>query len=605
MTQAKKRWLIFLFCVGITLLFLVCMYFHLSPPVVKSLLLVSLMGLFYANQEPEVLAICGFLGLSYICAQAYMDYDTHTWATYIRWLVEALSYTGIYIMVWIFCIRLKKLKNISELHELVIAGTTAGLWDWKDVNKDEQWWSPRYYNLLGYENNEIAPTLTNLGELIHPDDRDVAFKVLQDYMAGTRPDLEFEYRIRTKSGEYKWFLGSGEVQFEQGTHRAMRVVGSIVNIDHKKQHEQALARQAAILSLSPNAIITMDPDLVVLSWNEAAEKLYDIKAENAIGTNVLSLFSNTYPYTTEEEVLNHYNSNGEWKGEAHQVTKAGKKVYVLSSLRSLKDSAGVPIGLVAVNIDLSLLRINSELNAALKMLESSTQYMEQLAYVSAQDLKSPITTLQGLLNHLADSKALTPGHETTFEMIRSILEQMKSTSISLSSILQLRKNLSSHDFASENVSVAQVVRDVLDMLKAPIAASGAEVNVNIEKGLQMRIDHSFLKNILYNLVSNSIKYKHPDRLPVIGISAVTTDGHIAISVADNGSGIDLARYQDKLFTIFPRMHGGVEVNGVGLHSVKMIVDFYKGDINVESRQGEGTIITITLPSSPASPIYNQ
>ena len=598
MTKPKKTSLIILFCVGITLLFVLCMYFNLSGPLVKSLLLVSLMGLFYMSQEPDVLAICGFLGLGYICTEAYLDYDRHNWATYIRWIVESLSYTGIYLMVWIFCIRLQKLKRISELHELVISGTTAGLWEWPDVNKDEQWWSPRYYKLLGYENGEIAPTLTNLGELIHPDDRDLAFAVLQEYMAGKRTDLEYEYRIRTKSGEYKWFLGSGEVQFEQGTNKPLRVVGSIVDIDQKKQQELATAYKSALVELSLNAVITTDPEFKVVSWNQGAEQLYQIKAEDTIGKYLRDFMDTTYPYYTEEEVLEEFERQGFWRGEAHQVTKQGHKVYVLSSVRIIKDSKGKAAGIVAINSDLSMLHVNNELNAALKMLENSTQYMEQLAYVSAHDLKSPITTLQGLLNHLVESKAIVPGHETTFEMIRNIVEQMKSTSISLSSILQLRKNLSSHDFASENVSVAQVVRDVLDMLKAPITANGAEINVNIEKGLQMRIHHSFLKNILYNLISNSLKFKHPDRLPIIGISAVPLDGHITISVADNGSGIDLARYQDKLFTIFPRMHGGIEVNGVGLHSVKMIVDFYKGTINVESRKGEGTIISITLPVSP-------
>ena len=596
MTQAKRKWLIILFCTGITLLFGASLYFQLSAPLVKSLLLVILMGLFYASQEPDVLAICGFLGLSYICAEAYMDYDTHTTATNIRWLIEALSYTGIYIMVWIFCIRLKKLKNISELHELVIAGTTAGLWDWKDITKDEQWWSPRYYKLLGYENNEIAPTLTNLGDLIHPDDRDVAFKVLQDYMAGKRADLEFEYRIRTKSGEYKWFLGSGEVQFEPGTNKPLRVVGSIVDIDQKKQQELATAYKSALVELSLNAVITTDPDFKVVSWNEGAEQLYHIKAEDAIGMYIRDFIDTTYPYYTEEEVIDQFQREGVWRGEAHQVTKQGHKVYVLSSVRIIKDSKGKAVGIVAINSDLGQLRINNELNAALKMLEGSTQYMEQLAYVSAHDIKSPIITLQGLLNHLAESKAIIPGHETTLEMTRGIVEQMKSTSISLSSILQLRKNLSSHDFASESISVSQVVRDVLDMLKLPIINTGAEVNVNVEKGLQVRIHHSFLKSIFYNLMSNSLKFKHPDRLPVINVNATSQDGHIVISVADNGLGIDLAKHQDKLFDIFPRIHGGQESNGVGLHAVKMIVDFHKGEIKVDSHKDKGTTITITLPT---------
>ena len=72
-----------------------------------------------------------------------------------------------------------------------------------------------------------------------------------------------------------------------------------------------------------------------------------------------------------------------------------------------------------------------------------------------------------------------------------------------------------------------------------------------------------------------------------------------IIVQDNGSGINLARYQNKLFTIFTRFHDEMEGNGVGLHSVKMIVDFYKGEIKVDSKEEEGTTITIKLPIEEA------
>ena len=595
MEENKNRKIIILFPIGLTLIFALCLYFGFPPVITKALLLVIMMGLFYFNQEPLVLSICGAFGLSYVCAAAYMGYDIQAHGTYWQLLVECIPYAGIYGMVWHFCIWFKKLKEISELHELVISGTTAGLWKWKDMTNDEQWWSPRYYQLLGYENGEIPATLTNLTNLIHPDDRAAATKVLEDYIAGLRPDLESEYRLRTKSGQYKWFLGSGEVQFEKNTRKALRVVGSIVNIDHKKQHELILANQAALVALSPNAIITSDIDLNILSWNTGAEKLYNIKAADAIGRNIRDLLTISYPYSTEEEVLDQFKEFGTWSGEAHQVTKGGKQVYVLSAAKMITDNAGNPIGVMTVNSDLSLLQINKELNAALKMVENSTLYLEQLAYVSSHDLKSPIITLQGLIKHMASSRAIVPGYEAPFEMIKEIVEQMKSTSVALNSILQLRKNLISRDFATEKVSVAQVMKDVLEMLSGPIEASGAQVSVQIEKGLQVRIHHTFLKAILFNLISNSIKFKHPDRSPLIEVKADAIEGNARIIVSDNGIGINLGRYQNKLFTIFTRFHDGIEGNGVGLHSVKMIVDFHRGQISLDSEENKGTTVTIDLP----------
>jgi PAS domain S-box-containing protein len=407
--------------------------------------------------------------------------------------------------------------------------------------------------------------------------------------------MQYEYRLRSKSGEYKWFLGSGEVQFEKNTRTPLRIVGSIINIDHKKQYELVQAQQAALLALSPNAVITTDDNYVVRSWNKGAEKMYDIKEEDAIGHSLSNLFDTSYPYSTADEVLSSFKNDGSWEGEAHQVTKSGKRVYVLASVIALNKATKGLDGIMTVSSDISLLRVNKELNAALRMVENSTQYLEQLAYISSHDLKSPIITLQGLMNHLAARKAVVPGFETTFEMTREIVDQMKSTSVSLSSILQLRKNLISREFVSERIAVGQVVKDVVEMLKAPIESSNAQINIDVEKGQQIRMHHAFLKSILYNLISNSIKFKHPDRPPVISIKSDVAEDNVNIIVSDNGLGIDLRRYQNKLFSIFTRFHDDVEGNGVGLHSVKMIVDYHRGKINIESEEGKGTTITIKLP----------
>ena len=595
MGKFKKGKIIILFCAGLILLFSLSFYLGFPTPVIKALLLLLLMLLFTSDQDPLVVGICGGLGLLLLGMVGIVGYHFNTSRDYIMWAIEFGMYTGVYLFCLLFCFKLKRLSEISNLHEMVIAGTTAGLWQWEDMTKEQQWWSPRYYEMLGYENNEIPATQPNLVELIHPDDRATAIKVVDDYVSGKRIDIEGEYRLRTKSGEYKWFLGSGAVQFDKDSHRISTIVGSIVNIDHKKKYELKLVEQASLLALSPNAIIVTDENFNVVSWNEGAEHLYDIKAADAVGQNISKLYVNTYSYSSEQEVMEQLRENGIWRGEANQTNKKGKKVYVLSAIKMVKDGIGTTTGAVIVNSDISLLRLNNELSTALKMVENSTQYMEQLAYISSHDLKSPIVTLQGLMNYLATSKAIQPGYEATFEMLREIVEQMKSTSMSLNSILQLRKNLTSRDFATDNISLNQVMKDVTEMLKTQISASGAQIDLHIEKGLQVRMHHNFLKTILYNLLSNSIKFKHPDRIPEISVEAKLVSDSVIIVVNDNGLGMNLARIQNKLFTIFTRFHEGVEGNGVGLHSVKMIVDFYKGEIKVESEEGKGTRITIKLP----------
>lgn len=130
----------------------------------------------------------------------------------------------------------------SELRfKLAAEGSSVGIWDWIDVKKEEVWWSPRFYELLGYKNNEIPSGLKSFGELLHPDDNEALFERINTHLSGSG-DYYFEYRLKTKSGKYKWFLGTGQAEFDENGE-PVRMVGSILDIDEKKNFEQELERK--------------------------------------------------------------------------------------------------------------------------------------------------------------------------------------------------------------------------------------------------------------------------------------------------------------------------------------------------------------------------
>lgn len=140
------------------------------------------------------------------------------------------------------------LKESEERFALAAEGSSVGIWDWINIKGDAEYWSPNFYRLLGYEVGEIEAGFESFRSLLHPDDHAaVAQRVQLHFEKGVPFDLE--YRLRHKSGEYRWFQATGIAsRTEDG--EPVRMVGSIADITERKLTETRLALQSEELMRS-------------------------------------------------------------------------------------------------------------------------------------------------------------------------------------------------------------------------------------------------------------------------------------------------------------------------------------------------------------------
>lgn len=139
------------------------------------------------------------------------------------------------------------LLESEKRFNLAVKGTTAGVWDWLDVSKEEEWWSPRFYELLGYEPSELTASVQTFRELLHPDDIEFTFKLVERHFEKKTP-FTVEYRLKHKSGKYKWFLGSGHATWTEDG-KPKRMVGTIVDIHARKMAEKAEIERSKELAI--------------------------------------------------------------------------------------------------------------------------------------------------------------------------------------------------------------------------------------------------------------------------------------------------------------------------------------------------------------------
>lgn len=133
-----------------------------------------------------------------------------------------------------------EVEESNQRYRLVVQGASVGIWDWMDMKSGKEYWSPRFYELLGYADQEISASLEAFQKLLHPDDTEATTTSLNKHFAG-EGTFDVDYRLRCKNGEYRWFQGRGQAAFDS-EGKPLRMVGSIQDIHEKVLAEKELKR---------------------------------------------------------------------------------------------------------------------------------------------------------------------------------------------------------------------------------------------------------------------------------------------------------------------------------------------------------------------------
>ncbi|WP_167285082.1 CHASE domain-containing protein [Marilutibacter alkalisoli] len=244
--------------------------------------------------------------------------------------------------------------------------------------------------------------------------------------------------------------------------------------------------------------------------------------------------------------------------------------------------------------------LNRTLEARVAMrtreLSQANQELESFAYSISHDLRAPLRAIDGFSRVLAERYGgnLDAAGRDYLDRVRAATARMAG----LIDALLAMSRLSRVALNPESVDLSQLAREVVDELKAAEELPGLQVD--IEPGLTAWGDVSLLHNLLSNLLGNAVKFSAGRERPHIEFGqGPGPDGTPGFFVRDNGAGFS-QQYVDKLFRPFQRLHGQDEFagHGIGLASVRRIVERHGGSIRAEGRAGEGATFWFTLPLEP-------
>ncbi len=479
------------------------------------------------------------------------------------------------------------LKETRQRLEYALDSMVAGLWEWNFSKPEQSWLSPRFQEMIGYSNNELIISEELYALLLAPEDLETVVTFFRQKASETST-FESQVRFRTKSGTYRWFSIAGKTKLD-AEGKPSSIIGSIIDIDEDKKAQEVIEMQASLIQMMPDGIIYADINNTIISMNRGAENMFEIRADEAIGRNIKDLIPYTVIGSTKEADRREYQEHGYLRHEIEMTSPTGKKITALATIKKYDKIRGNEPGWVSIYTDISALRLNEELKAA-------NSYLEQLAFITAHDVKSPILALSGLTDIIADSAQLRPEDREVLKLQKDVIRQMQRTNTGLNEILKLRNGLLSKDIQNtEPLRLDTIIDSVSSMVRRDLDKADALLEVSLHDMADIQFSFFYLQSVFHNLISNSIKYRDPQRPLIIRFDARKGDEDTFIfTISDNGLGFDMARQRDKLFGIFKRFHENIEGTGVGLHIVKSIIDAYGGEISAESEEGVGTTFEIRL-----------
>ena|GEM_PF-2507894 len=217
--------------------------------------------------------------------------------------------------------------------------------------------------------------------------------------------------------------------------------------------------------------------------------------------------------------------------------------------------------------------------------------LEQYAFVTAHNLRAPVARIIGLC------QLINMDHSDAVET-RSIIGRLLNSSEELDQVIkELNAILNIRTFSMEmltRVDLDEEFDRVTQSLASEIETTRARVKKDFRAVRSITSIKAYIHSIIFNLISNAIKYRHPERDPVIMVKTEKLSDGVCLSVTDNGIGIDLTSHQEMVFQLYKRFHFHVEGRGIGLFLVKTQIDSLGGSIEIESEVNKGTKFKIIL-----------
>lgn len=459
------------------------------------------------------------------------------------------------------------LKKSQERLSFALEGSNLGEWDW-NLNTNVLTRNRRWAEMLGYSPDELTNSLYQGIELQHPDDREKSWSAVQDHLAGRTDSFSIEYRMRTKSGAYKWIHDCGRIMERDQRGNPLRFCGTHADIDEKKSLENVISESNTLLysmlDSSPDVIIfALDTNYNYLAFNSRhKDVIKNIWGRDiSIGTNMLEIIGEHADRRKAKESF-----DKALQGESFVIVEdygneALSRQSWLDYYSPIKKHDGTIIGFTCFLIN------NTKQKLAQDKIESLLAEKELILKEVHHRIKNNMNTISSLLS----LQAGTVKEKSAVLALQDAGNRIQSMSLLYDKLYR------SNDY--NELSMKTYMSSLVDEVISNFPNSHmVKVEMNFQEFV---LDVKRLQSIgimTNELLTNIMKYAFVEKdCGTIMVSATRDDGRILVSIQDDGVGI-------------PESIGFDKSTGFGLQLVQMLAQQLEGKIRME--RGNGTKVEL-------------
>jgi PAS domain S-box-containing protein len=489
---------------------------------------------------------------------------------------------------------------------------------WKlDMSGKFLYVSPSVEKLRGYTPDEVLRQ--SMYEVLTPKSQETLkglinrfYQLIKEH-PGKTPSIITELEQSCKDGSTVWTEASVRTVMDS---KGMPIyfIGVSRDISERKRKEKELRQSEEYYRLlaetSLDYILVHDMEGKIIFINPSGLEASGFDMDDLLGRNIREIVPSDQHVKVEK--LMELRSEGDFSIHTYEIefiNKKGERRPVEASSAPILLNK-TPISIMVSARDISerieaqkrsdearkkMETLNSELESKVgertRLLQQAVSELESFSYSVSHDLRAPVRQIDAF-SKLLNKSLLNDDKEKSGQFLRSIMDSTKKMKNLIDSLLQLSRTGRTElrrDSFSMNLVVEQVIKDI------KMENDNHKIQWKVGELGDVNADIGLISQVWYNLISNSVKFANGKENVSIEIGQTVVEEKDTWYIRDNGVGFD-SKYQDKLFGVFQRLHSedDFEGSGIGLATVKRIIDKHHGKIWAESNPGEGAIFYFYL-----------
>jgi two-component system, OmpR family, aerobic respiration control sensor histidine kinase ArcB len=483
----------------------------------------------------------------------------------------------------------QKIDWLNNIMETKVEVSKTGWWEY-DVEKEKLSWCKETKRIHQVPDT-YQPTALEAIDFFKPGYSRNKVSMLFHKVRVSHQPYDIKLMLVTYHGEERWVRITGKPFVKDG--KVTKIFGTIKDIHDQeiaetrvKEHQQLLSTLVDSLPLN---VYVKDLESRKVLVNKGECNYFGKKVEELLGKTDFELYEEKDAQISREEDIQVMKNLTPIIGKETVSTLNGKTTHFLTSKIPHFDLEGKVCGLIGMSLDITAMKKRQEeLCNLINITSMQNQKLISFAHIVSHNLRSHSANFSMLLGFLNSEKD-PQERKRIIDMLTQASDNLLETLGNLNQVVDINSKTSE---TKKPLNLRNTIVKVLENFSALLDRDDSQIINNAEEGIEVSCIPAYLDSIILNLVSNAVKYKSPNRTLLITINAIKSNEGVLLSISDNGMGIDLDKYRDKIFGMYKTFHNRKDAKGFGLYLVKNQIEAMGGSITVQSEVDKGTTFNV-------------